>query len=475
MKIWLNKVIAIAAILALCIGMMSTLAACGGRFNRRLADLKNYKLNIDDASAVGIGRKAGDTKDYLVKATMQNTGAPLAQNMSFTSDEAAGPIDFSGLAETETLNEYTENIAIEKIQFIRTKTERRARGDGILEQEDIPARIKKLKVAGGFIFIQFVPVDAPVTQRPHYSGGAKNAMTLIPIDLPEDENSFDFVVNNKSKVLVAEASGGQIYELPEKWDFKTDKISNFNSGFTRIQDDGVVWISGLSEHHPVILSVNAKDELEVRLAVTNSDILETKALRSSDGSVIIQSNINSGLSNGIAHTTDEIFSTTDGRVVSITTDSLRPKDGFARVWDFSATFSGNDAAVRLWENGTFRDLAAGDNFVATNFGEYAFTVVNGVCYSAFAWRVDGANLFWIKHGETEESIVYTADNGLSAVEVSIGGGGLIYYLQRITEITPAGTRIYNLVFNDDGDFVELQLETSRTVDEFQIRTLQPLV
>jgi len=49
-----------------------------------------------------------------------------------------------------------------------------------------------------------------------------------------------------------------------------------------------------------------------------------------------------------------------------------------------------------------------------------------------------------------------------------------FQLERIQSISPAGTIIYEVITDSEGNFVELSVMQERLVDQFYVLTIQPL-
>lgn len=228
------------------IGLVITLMGCsdpnGSNLPKKLTIgyMSNLMADIEDASALGISKKAVSTsrntrttsspKNYLVKTTVE-----------FSSGNVEW--DENGLTNVTFKKRTTETI------YINGKP---VEDSQIVTQDEIPAQVNKLYVYNTYTFIQFVPddtTDIPDT-RPNDLGKTDRDgyFDYDKINYYNDEYHQSFVIEN---------STGNIYSLDN-----TVYIISIHNGLLKIKGSHFVWDCRIKNN----------DELEIFTLFQNATV-----------------------------------------------------------------------------------------------------------------------------------------------------------------------------------------------------------
>lgn len=439
-----------------------TLSGCTNtkKLDKFVNKLVDYKLDIDDATAIGLGKTDGDKQNYLIKATKN------------TSKQTSNASDSNAIA-TIADNDDLVNTTLEKITLTKTKHITIGDKELTISQEQMPAKILKMKIAGDFIFMQLIPKDTPDDCIPEEN-------ILSDFFYSSDWDFYSYTKKTKYYVttIIASIENGQIYQLPKEISFpgSTDTVTYIH----HIQDDGLIFYLSydndgcVTTNNAIALAVNANDELIFRKVITNEDIHYNNIFQNKNKTIFVESNVDSIIDN-IVYTTEHIYSTSTGSVVKSTSDIYNIYNSDIELLHFE-----------IWENGAFRNLNENDNFVIKNYcGGYLLTVKNGKIIQSFKLSIQGNKLYCQNYGEQENKVVYEGKgtlsftrHGESGYTESLSHELLIYcnclcdYV--ISELSPTGTKEYKVLYDENGNFVKLETTRLAEYNGYSFVALQPI-
>ena len=262
-------IVAIMATLSMSVMSSVTLSGCSnGEKVSWMGDLTGYVASIQDATALGISKKAGEENevDYqktgvgeikIAYASTQNSYAKKGGDKNYI---------------IKTTNEYSANApestqsGIVRVTFKKTEGKEGENDKAVITQDEVGGEIDKLYVMENYTFVSYVPEGS--SKRP------------ADVDLSFDTDGIaaydkcDYFSSSDRQSFIIDNTTGYIYKI------KNFYIKKISGGCLLSSNDNLIYD----------FKINERDEVEIFSLFQNDNVVWFSCFKDKYGNKFIQNN-----------------------------------------------------------------------------------------------------------------------------------------------------------------------------------------